>query len=412
MIILQRKEDCCGCTACASICPARCITMETDEEGFTYPTTDQDKCLHCHLCEQVCPVLNEIKSLQKEIEVYAAASDSQDLLSNCSSGGTFSLLAEQIIYRQGIVYGAAYSHDYTEARHIRVNSIEDLSLLRGSKYLQSNMGNIFHECKKDLTKGTPVLFSGTPCQIKGLNLFLRKSYPNLLTVAIACHNVPSPKIWKSFLHELCRRKHIDGISRLSMTQTTCTEFLGQLVKTLCIYDTRGELAFLDSMYETVYGRCFQNQLLARPSCFECPAKDGRSGSDITLGDYWGIEEIYPDLSAQKGVSVIFINSSKGQKILNIICSQLACFRKGTHVSAVKYNSGLRSSEVNFQIKEKRNQLYKLVNQVNSERDIIRILRKFAPPRRGLWKIQIRKILAFVKLLKLVRKIRQHKFSNI
>ena len=200
MISITSKEMCCGCAACEQRCPKSCIVMREDEEGFLYPQTDMSKCIDCGLCEKVCPVLNQGEK-RKPLYVYAAKNKNPQIQLYSSSGGVFTHIAEQIIQNNGVVFGArfdenwAVKHDYTE-------TLEGLAAMRGSKYVQSRIGSTYQQAKDFLEAGRLVLFSGTPCQIRGLKLFLAKEYENLLTVDLVCHGVPSPEIWRQYLHEI------------------------------------------------------------------------------------------------------------------------------------------------------------------------------------------------------------------
>jgi coenzyme F420-reducing hydrogenase beta subunit len=196
MITLQRKADCCGCNACTQGCHLECISMQEDNEGFLYPKVDVEQCVDCGLCEKICPIINQTEA-RKPLHVYAAKNRNEEIRKQSSSGGIFTLLAEKIIEDGGVVFGARFDekwevmHDYTETK-------EGLAAFRGSKYLQSRTGNTFQQAKEFLKAGRKVLFSGTPCQIAGLKLFLRKEYDNLITIDFVCHGVPSPKVWRMY----------------------------------------------------------------------------------------------------------------------------------------------------------------------------------------------------------------------
>ena len=204
MINIIDKKNCCGCNACVQHCPKSCITMQEDGEGFLYPIVDQEVCIDCGLCQKVCPVLNQGEE-RKPLQVYAANNPNEEVRMQSSSGGVFTLLAETIIQEGGVVFGVRFNddweviHDYTETK-------EGLAAFRGSKYVQSRIGESYCQVERFLKKGRKVLFTGTPCQIAGLNLFLRKEYDNLLTVDFICHGVPSPGVWKSYLEELIALK--------------------------------------------------------------------------------------------------------------------------------------------------------------------------------------------------------------
>ncbi|HEY5592060.1 MAG TPA: Coenzyme F420 hydrogenase/dehydrogenase, beta subunit C-terminal domain [Paludibacter sp.] len=201
MIKLSSNEDCCGCYACANICPQHCIAMEEDQEGFRYPITDERRCSDCGLCERVCPVINRFAKAEYKTNVFACQNMNEQIRAESSSGGVFTLLAEPILKQNGVVFGARFDnvfavvHDFTE-------TIEGLEVFRGSKYVQSLIGNNYKKAEQFLKQGREVLFTGTSCQIAGLKHFLRKEYKNLLTIDVVCHGVPSPKVFSLYLKEL------------------------------------------------------------------------------------------------------------------------------------------------------------------------------------------------------------------
>ena len=200
MISITSKQNCCGCFACANICSNGCIEMHADEEGFLYPSVDTSRCIQCGLCKQVCPILhsyNEIRGMSPA--GYAVINMDEKVRLASSSGGVFSLFAEQTIRDGGVVFGAALSKDCGSVVHIEEDSLSELAKLRGSKYVQSSIGDAYIKTQNALKKGRKVLFTGTPCQIEGLHGFLRKKYENLLCMDLICHGVPSPKVWKKYV---------------------------------------------------------------------------------------------------------------------------------------------------------------------------------------------------------------------
>lgn len=207
MIDIIQKQDCCGCEACVQICPKGCMCMVEDTEGFLYPQVDKSVCVNCGLCEKVCPVIHQNKS-RTPLKVYAAKNMDEEVRLKSSSGGIFTLLAESVIKRGGVVFGAKFDdewmvvHDYTD-------NIEGVAAFRGSKYVQSIIGNAYRKVEQFLKSGRMVLFTGTPCQIAGLKKYLRKEYKKLLAVDLVCHGVPSPKVWQMYLEETNRSKVID-----------------------------------------------------------------------------------------------------------------------------------------------------------------------------------------------------------
>lgn len=199
MIELKDKKNCCGCASCVQRCPKHCISLIEDEEGFLYPKVDLETCIDCGLCEKVCPVLNKDEK-REPLAVYAANNKDEEIRKSSSSGGIFTLLAENIISRGGVVFGARFNEKW-EVVHDFVEKTEDLTLFRGSKYVQSKIGDTYYKASLFLKEGRQVLFSGTPCQIAGLRKYLRKDYDNLLTIDFICHGAPSPGVFRTFLRD-------------------------------------------------------------------------------------------------------------------------------------------------------------------------------------------------------------------
>ena len=210
MIEILHKEDCCGCEACRQCCPHKCISMKKDEEGFLYPIIDKTKCVECGLCERVCPVLNPYdEHLPLSVNTFTHSDES--IRMNSSSGGFFTKIAAAIIEQGGVVFGACFDDEWRVV-HTYIDKKEKLSLLQGSKYVQSSIGDSYISAKRFLQDGVPVLFTGTSCQIAGLKRFLRKDYDLLYTMDVICHGVPSPLVWKDYLHSISSVSDIESIS--------------------------------------------------------------------------------------------------------------------------------------------------------------------------------------------------------
>ena len=311
MIDLKDKKDCCGCHACATVCAHRCITMQTDSEGFLYPQVDRDACTDCGLCEKVCPVIHQGVP-QRPQRVYAAQCKDEAIRSQSSSGGLFTLLAEAVIREGGVVFGARFD-DAWRVHHAWADSVEGIASFRGSKYVQSAIGDAYRQAKEFLLQGRRVLFTGTPCQIAGLRNFLRKEYDNLLTVDVICHGVPSPKVWQKYLHEMSSSANasaaISGISFRDKSKGWKNYRLR--VDYGASQSSVSVASLFQSPSENAFMRSFLSCLSLRPSCHACPSKDGKSGSDITIADFWGIEKYNANFSDDKGTSAVLINTIKG-----------------------------------------------------------------------------------------------------
>lgn len=296
MIKLSKKTDCCGCTACEHSCPKHCISMKSDAEGFLYPSVDLEVCIDCGKCERVCPVANQYAPNIPEYCI-AAINNNEETRFHSSSGGMFSLLAEKIINSGGIVFGVIFDEKW-DVIHSSAESLEQLTHMRGSKYIQSALGDTYLKVKCELLKGRPVMFTGTQCQVSGLNHFLGKSYSNLVTIEIICHGVPSPATWQSYRPVL---KHSFRFRDKRNGWTAS-----------CIsYDSK----FISHLEDT-FMQSFFCKLNIRPSCYACPAKNGRSGADITLGDFWGIQNIAPEFYDNKGTSLVIVHTQKGQALID------------------------------------------------------------------------------------------------
>lgn len=303
MIEITDKSYCCGCTACIQVCPQTCIKHVIDEEGFTYPVVDKGSCVGCGLCEEVCPCLNETHNNRAEF-VYAAINKNERIRMASSSGGVFSALAKNVLKRKGCVYGAAFNKKW-EVVHICVDDEQDLHRLYGSKYVQSRIDNIFKDVKHKLDDGKDVLFTGTPCQIKGLKLYLRKEYDNLISVEVVCHGVPSPKVWDTFLMEINpNEKEITSIQMRDKSR-------GWTSYSIEIKAGEDKL-FSNYARNCLYIKGFIRNLTIRPSCFNCPAKSGSSMADISLADFWGIVSKETLFSDNKGVSAVLVYTDKGE----------------------------------------------------------------------------------------------------
>ena len=294
MIVVKNKKNCCGCSACEQSCPVQAIQMTRDKIGFEYPVIDQTTCINCGLCEKTCPIINEQNSRIPN-HVYAVKNKNTETRLASSSGGVFSILAQEILENKGIVYGAAFDDNWN-VHHTRIDSTEKLHLLQGSKYVQSKIGIIYKQVKTDLINGKKVLFSGTPCQIAALQNFLKKKYTNLITVDVACHGVPNPRIWEDFLNEQAHsRSEIKNISfRDKSTGWNTFSFLINI----------SNKQHSQKAWEHVYMLLFLHNFILRPSCHKCHFRNGKSGADFTISDYWAIERNYPNFADDKGVSAL------------------------------------------------------------------------------------------------------------
>lgn len=338
MINIVNKQECCGCEACVQVCPKHCICFREDEEGFFYPHADKSECIDCGLCEKVCPFLHE-STANSPLDCYAAKNTDESIRDASSSGGVFTLLAEQTIREGGVVFGAKFTADWSVA-HDYAETIEEVAAFRTSKYVQSRIGDSFKNAKDFLRQGRKVLFSGTPCQIAALRNYLKKDSENLLTVDIICHGVPSPGVWQRYLMSVAKnvRKDKNTVSSPLIPSLSERDALHEDrvcgVKSISFRDKRigwKKYSFALTLAETsvdgkqntvslssihhdnAFMQAFLSNMILRPSCYSCPAKGGRSGADITLADYWGIDKQMPDYDDDRGISLVLINTERGKE---------------------------------------------------------------------------------------------------
>lgn len=336
MITINDKKDCMGCHGCSNICPKSCISMESDSEGFWYPVVDYDKCIKCGLCIKVCPIINKT-AIENEPIAYACYNKDETIRLRSSSGGIFTLIAEYIIDNGGAVFGAGFDKDFAIV-HSYVKTREELEKLRGSKYVQSKIGDTYKRTKKLLDQGRKVLFTGTPCQIGGLKSYLQKDYSNLFCTDIICHGVPSPKVLQKYI---CYHENQVGSSTRRISFRRKDEGWKRYSVSLSFENNTEYLQTLDN---DLFMKAFLSNVCLRPSCYSCNFKTLHRQSDITLADFWGIQNVLPEMDDDKGTSLIFINSVNGQLILEEIKDKIS-YKEVDINQAVLYNSSaIRSVE--------------------------------------------------------------------
>lgn len=309
MIRIINKEDCCGCSACVSICPKTAINFIQDSEGFNYPHVDVDKCVECGLCEKTCPIIQR-KSIDKTVanplQYKAVRIKDKKILSESSSGGAFSILADIIVDLNGCVCGVEYSEEGLP-HHIIIDSKAELYKLRGSKYVQSNILGIFPAIKQRLLKGQYVLFSGTSCQVDGLKKYLRKDYANLLTVDLVCHSIPSPLIYKEYL-TYCSKKFKKEIVSIDMRYKKTYGWSHRFSYRYCFKDGK---SVIDSPFVVNWGKLFFSEMINRPSCGDCQYANLNRVSDFTIADFWDDDKKRIDIYSKEGTSLLLVNTEKG-----------------------------------------------------------------------------------------------------
>lgn len=309
--------------------------MREDEEGFLYPFVDMSECIDCGLCEKSCPIINRGENVEP-LKVIAAKNPDEEERMRSSSGGMFILLAREVIDKGGIVFGAVWD-DKWEVKISCAETMEEVYPMLGSKYLQARVETAYKDAETYLKAGKKLLFTGSPCQIAGLHSFLRKDYPNLLTVDFLCHGAPSPGVWRRYLSELMRKntavKAVVGKNTVSQSLNCMSsiedikfrdkrlgwkKFSFTVLKKSASKADKNSVSLSYPFNEDPYMKGFLSNIYLRPSCYGCVSKNGVSHSDITIADFWGINRIMPDYDDDKGVSLVLINTNRGGQIIDML----------------------------------------------------------------------------------------------
>lgn len=353
---------CSGCGACGQICPKAAISMMPNDEGFLYPEVDSSLCVECRLCEKICPVLNVKTSTDfSERKAYAAICNDEKIRLESSSGGMFTVLAEKVIAEGGVVFGAEFDSDFS-VMHGWTDSVCGLERFRGSKYLQSRTERSFSECRKFLDDGRKVLYTGTPCQIAGLKAFLKKYYENLFTVDVICHGVPSPALWQKYI-KFREKKSASRIVKTAFRRKNDGWKLFSLSFTFANGSEYRQILTKDK-----YMQLFLKDNGLRESCYECSFRGNSRKSDITLADFWGVENLEKESFDDKGTSLVIVQTEKGKGLVDSIKNS-CCIKETDFSQAVKFNPAYFESKKH---PKKRNVFFK-----NFERtEINELYRKF------------------------------------
>jgi len=361
MININDKRDCCGCHACYNICPQKCISMQTDTEGFWYPLVDIEKCTNCGLCKKVCPILNK-KIVENHPVAYACINKDDNIRQQSSSGGVFTVIAEIVIANNGVVFAAGFDGEFNVV-HSWTDSVDCLSTFRGSKYVQSCIGDTYKEIRDFLNQRHQVLFSGTPCQIAGLRAYLGKDYDGLICLDIVCHGVPSPKVWqryKLYIEEIYQAK----AQRITFRRKNCG---WKLYSVSFSFDNDTE--YSQKLTENIFMQGFLHNIYLRPSCYACSFKTLNRQSDITLADFWGIENILPSFDDDKGTSLILVNSKKGAGIFSSVANKLLYELVDINQAIIYNPSAVKSVDYN----PKRDQFFQ---ELSGSVDISQLIAKY------------------------------------
>lgn len=302
-VTLLEKNKCVGCRSCVNSCLNESIEMKENDEGFLYPSIN-DSCTNCGVCVLRCPILTPSKIDEVEKEVYSLITKDTELLKKSSSGGVFATFAKYILLENGVVFGCAFDQ-VLNAKHIMIDSIQELEKLQGSKYVASSTNNTYQQVKVLLQTGKKVLYSGSPCHIAGLNSFLGKNYDNLFTIDLICHGTPSQKLFTKYLEWLGKRNKEKII------------YYGFRDKDVAGWSCGGKTKTIDAHCDPYYASFLRNETF-RESCYICPyANIKNRPADITIGDFWGIKKYYPEIDEKQGVSVCIINTKKGNELFSV-----------------------------------------------------------------------------------------------
>ena len=325
----QDKTRCCGCKACAAVCPTKSVSFVEDSLGFFYPQIDQATCLRCGRCESVCQYHKQ-PEVHPAIETFAAKTRDADVIQNSSSGGVFTELAKETLSRKGVVYGAAFDSSLRVA-HIRVTTETELVALQKSKYVQSDTGGVYEQVKQDIDQGKLVLFSGTPCQVAALRSFMRKPSDSLICVDVACHGAPSPTDF-----ERCKRSIENKYKGKLIRFDFRTKARGWTH--MCSFATENDAGkqsvHFVKPYQLPYYYFFLHGYNFRDSCYACPYASLNRVGDITLADCWNVESLKIDFETKNGTSLVLANTELGRRLLDSVSSRLEKMRVDNEFAAL------------------------------------------------------------------------------
>ena len=334
MKTICEHHSCTGCGLCASLCPISCITMKPGKIGHLFPNIDNKKCINCGLCLKRCPILNPI-DLSSSQHAYAVWSKDESDYRSSTSGGASSVFSQYIILKGGVVYGCAVLQDAI-IKHIRIDKIEDLYKIKGSKYVQSSIVEVLPQIKKDVKEEKPVLFLGTPCQIAAVKMLFKETPENLYLVDLVCHGTPSIRFLHNYLKRYIPIGKIDNIKFRSEKEYVINVFSGNTL----FYSSKKTYNYQHKDY---YIDAFMNGFSLRDSCHQCIYATSKRVSDITIGDFWGLGR---ELSCEEipehkyGISLVLTNTKKGQSLFQTISNKLNVFERPI-TEAVNGNERLR-----------------------------------------------------------------------
>lgn len=369
-ISILSKSECCGCRACGETCPKNCISFSIDNEGFFYPIVDESICISCKKCQSVCPEIIQEFHFRKDIAIAAYCKNQQqrDL---GSSGGVFGLLASEVIQQGGRVWGAAFDDNLRLVHKCATSSTELIPIYK-SKYIQSDTSGIFNIIKKDIKDGILTLFSGTPCQCNAVRNYIGDC-DNLITIEVVCHGVPSQSLFD---------KTIEWVEKKEKCKIISFTFRSKYTRALhphsytYICESENKKRTVNGLhYQFPFYFGFQKYITLRMSCYNCKWAKPQRTADITLGDFWGIEKYDPGLDPKKGVSMVILNTGKGEALFSKINEKQSILTKEVPMAVAEQGNGCLCSPT--KMKPERNEFFDELQNKPFET----VVKKFLVPRR-------------------------------
>ena len=358
------KDLCTGCALCTHICLQDAIHMEDDEEGFAFPVIDRNRCIKCNKCSTVCPINDKRGELSviSEQEVYACQATSKELLLEATAGGLFPLAAKWVLEQGGVVFGAAYNKRM-QVIHCAAYDMDELKRFNGSKYVQSHIELVLNEVKANIEAGKVVLFSGTPCQIDAVKRYCRDiSAQNLYTIDVVCYGVPSPKLFRDYLDTI-EEKHKKKVTDFRFRDKHKNGWSHTTVITM--QDKNGKVDSLEEEdYRKVpYYNMFGHRDCYRRSCYQCRYNTLQRVSDITTGNFWGIEKISRAFDISLGVSMAILNTEQGRELFRSIQHEMICERRSIAEAIAANDALIKGSKMN----RRRDAVYRYYTEHGFER---------------------------------------------
>lgn len=319
MISIQHKSECMGCAACYAVCPQRCISMQSDEEGYLYPSVDAERCIRCGLCDKTCPLKKDFIPYDFDTMAFAVQHKDEQVRCQSASGGAFTAFASYVIKQGGVVFGGCYDENFRVV-HGYAERLEELRKFRSSKYVQTNLANTFSLVRKFLNEGRLVFFSGTPCQTNAILSFLRKQYDNLIIQDLVCHGIPSPGLFDKYLSYNVHKEKSE-IKYLSFRD----KHFGYAGSTMAIEFENGKVNYTSRPVQ-FFKHLYFDDINNRPSCFSCHFKTIKRSADITLFDCWHVNEFDKEMDDDKGTTMVLIHSQKGADLFEKIKEDIRCHK--------------------------------------------------------------------------------------